>query len=54
MSNNDYIENSFMPKMREYYNFGFLPGDKLLVTFESGGHPIDTTDVKRIIENLLL
>ncbi len=54
MNNNDYIENNFMPKMREYYNFGFLPGDKLLVTFESGGHPIDTTDVKRIIENFLL
>ena len=54
MSNNDYIEGNFMPKIQEYYNFGFLPGDKLLMTFESSGHPIDTTDVKRIIENYLL
>lgn len=54
MNNNDYIENNFMPKMRDYYNFEFLPGDKLLMTFESSGHPIDTTDVKRIIENYLL
>ena len=54
MSNNDYIENNFMPKMRDFYNFGFLPGDKLLVTFESSEHPLDTTDVKRIIETFLL
>jgi len=54
MSNNDYIEGNFMPKIQEYYNFGFLPGDKLLMTFESSGHPLDTTEVKRIIENYLL
>ena len=54
MSNNDYIEGNFMPKIQEYYNFGFLPGDKLLITFESSGHPLDTTEVKRIIENYLL
>ena len=54
MDNKDYIEGNFMPKIREYYNFEFLPGDKLLMTFESSGHPIDTTDVKRIIENFLL
>jgi len=54
MSNNDYIEGNFMPKIQEYYNFGFLPGDKLLMTFESSGHPLDTTEVKRIIESYLL
>ena len=54
MGNNDYVENNFMPKIRDFYNFGFLPGDKLLITFESAGYPIDTTDVKRIIDKFLL
>ena len=54
MSDPEYIENSFMPKMNDYYNFDFLPGDKLLMTFESKGHPLDTTSVKRLIERFLL
>ena len=54
MGNNSYVEDNFMPKIREYYNFGFLPGDKLLMTFETTGHPLDTTDIKRIIEQYLL
>ena len=54
MNSNSYVEDNFMPKIREYYNFGFLPGDRLLITFESSGHPLDTTDIKRIIETYLL
>ena len=54
MSDPEYIENSFMPKMNDYYNFDFLPGDRLLMTFESKGHPLDTTSVKRLIERFLL
>ena len=53
MDDPEYITNSFMPKMNEYYNFEFLPGDKLLMTFESKGHPLDTTEVKRIIDGFL-
>ncbi len=54
MDDQNYINNTFMPKMAEYYNFNFLPGDKLLMTFESGLHPLDTTEVKRLIEKYLL
>ena len=53
MDDPEYITNSFMPKMNDYYNFEFLPGDKLLMTFESKGHPLDTTEVKRIIDGFL-
>ena len=53
MDDPEYITNSFMPKMNEYYNFEFLPGDKLLMTFESKGHPLDTTEVKRLIDGFL-
>lgn len=53
MDDPEYITNSFMPKMSDYYNFEFLPGDKLLMTFESKGHPLDTTEVKRIIDGFL-
>ena len=53
MDDPEYIMNSFMPKIDEYYNFEFLPGDKLLMTFESKGHPLDTTEVKRIIDRFL-
>jgi len=53
MDDPEYIMNSFMPKMNDYYNFEFLPGDKLLMTFESKGHPLDTTEVKRIIDGFL-
>ena len=54
MDDPKYIEESFMPKMNDYYNFEFLPGEKLLMTFESKHHPLDTTQVKRLIENYLL
>ena len=54
MGDHDYMENSFMPKIREYYNFEFFPGDKILLTFETKGHPLDTVDVKRLIEKYLL
>ena len=54
MGDPEYIENSFMPKINDYYNFGFLPGDRLLMTFESKGSPLDTTQVKRLIERFLL
>ena len=53
MDDPKYIEESFMPKMNDYYNFEFLPGEKLLMTFESKHHPLDTTQVKRLIENYL-
>lgn len=54
MDDPKYIEESFMPKMNDYYNFEFLPGEKLLMTFESKHHPLDTIQVKRLIENYLL
>ena len=54
MDDPKYIEESYMPKMLEYYNFGFLPGKKLLMTFESRRYPLDTTQVKRLIEEFLL
>ena len=53
MDDPEYINNSFMPKMNDYYNFDFLPGEKLLMSFESGKRPFDTTQVKRIIEQFL-
>ena len=48
-----YVEESFMPKIIDYYTFGFLPGDKLLMTFESKDHPFDTMQVRRLIETYL-
>jgi len=54
MDDPKYINESYMPKMLEYYNFGFLPGKKLLMTFESKRYPLDTTQVKRLIEEFLL
>ena len=54
MDDPKYIEESFMPKISDYYNFGYLPGKKLLMTFESKGHPFDTTQVKRLIEEFLI
>jgi len=54
MGERDYMENSFMPKMSEYYNFEFFPGDKILLTFESKDHPLDTVDVKRLIDKYLI
>ena len=54
MSDPDYIENNFMPKIQDYYNFNFLPGEKLLMTFESSGRPLDTIQVKRLIDEFLL
>ena len=53
MDDSKYIEGSFMPKISDYYNFEFLPGDKLLMTFESKHKPLDTTEVKRIIDTFL-
>ena len=54
MDDPKYIEESYMPKINDYYNFEFLPGDKLLMTFESNHHPLDTTQVKRLIEHFLI
>ena len=54
MDDPEYINNSYIPKINEYYNFEFMPGEKLLMTFESGKKPFDTTQVKRIIEHFLL
>lgn len=54
MNDPDYVENSFMPKILDYYNFNFLPGEKLLMTFESSGSQLDTTQVKRLIEQFLV
>lgn len=54
MGERDYMENTFMPKMSEYYNFEFFPGDKILLTFESKDHPLDTVDVKRLIDKYLI
>ena len=54
MGERDYMENSFMPKIREYYNFEFFPGDKILLTFETKDHPLDTVDVKRLIDKYLI
>lgn len=53
MDDPEYVEESFMPKIIEYYTFGFIPGEKLLMTFESKNHPFDTVQVKRIIETYL-
>ena len=54
MDDQDYVNNSFIPKIEEYYNFNFMPGDKLLMTFESGARPLDTRQIQRVIENFLL
>ena len=54
MDDPKYINESYMPKMLEYYNFGFLPGKKLLMTFESKRFPLDTMQVKRLIDSFLL
>ena len=54
MDDPEYVNNSFMPKINDYYNFEFLPGEKLLMTFESKEHPFDTTQVKRLIETFLV
>ncbi len=53
MGDNEYMQ-SFMPKMSDYYNFGFFPGKNLLLTFESRDFPLDTHDVKKVIEEYLL
>lgn len=53
MDDPKYIEDSFIPKISDYYNFEFLPGEKLLMTFESKHFPLDTTQVKRIIDTFL-
>lgn len=53
MDDPKYVEESFMPKIRDYYACGFLPGEKLLMTFESKEHPFDTTQVERLIEEYL-
>ena len=54
MDDPKYVEESFMPKISEYYNFEFLPGEKLLMTFESRHSPLDVTQIKRLIEAFLL
>lgn len=54
MDDPKYIEESYMPKINDYYNFEFLPGEKLLMTFESRQHPLDITQVKRLIEQFLI
>ena len=53
MDDPKYIEDSFIPKISDYYNFEFLPGEKLLMTFESKHFPLDTTQVKRLIDTFL-
>ena len=54
MDDPEYVNNSFLPKINDYYNFEYLPGEKLLMTFESKEHPFDTTQVKRLIETFLV
>ena len=54
MDDPEYVDNSFLPKINDYYNFEYLPGEKLLMTFESKEHPFDTTQVKRLIETFLV
>ena len=50
----EYVANNFIPKLSEYFNFDILPGDKLLLTFESKRRPLDTTQVKRLIDHYLI
>jgi len=54
MDKPDYVETSFLSKMDFYYLNGFLPGDKLLITFESEKSPLDVRHIERIIEQFLL
>ena len=54
MDDPEYVDNSFLPKINDYYNFEYLPGEKLLMTFESKERPFDTTQVKRLIETFLV
>ena len=53
MDDPKYVEESFMPKIIDYYTFGFIPGEKLLMTFESKDHPFDIMQVRRLIETYL-
>ena len=53
MDDPKYVKESFMPKMRDYYAAGYLPGEKLLMTFESEGHPFNITQAKQLIKQFL-
>lgn len=38
-------------KLETYIDQGFIPGDNLILTWESGGHPLDVTLVMDIVEH---
>ena len=53
MDDPKYVQESFIPKMKDYYAAGYLPGEKLLMTFESEGHPFNVMQAKRLIKQFL-
>ena len=54
MDDQNYVENTFVPKMYDYYSNGFLPGENMIMTFETRRHPLNTAHVKKLIEHYLL
>ena len=42
-----------LTKLETYARYGYFPGDKLIMTFESSIHPINTLNIDRIINKYL-
>ncbi len=49
MDNPDYLEKALL-KLDSYQRNGYFLGDNLIITYETGNHPLDT----RLIENTIL
>lgn len=54
MNNNDYVENVFLPKLKEYSSLGFIMGLNMIVTCESEDEPIEEAEIDDYIRRYLL
>jgi len=53
MDNADYAAQ-VSEKLRTYMDCGYIPGENLLMTFESGGHPLTPHTIEEVIARNLL
>lgn len=54
MNNNDYVENVFLPKIKEYNSLGFIIGLNMIVTCETEEEPIEEAEIDDYIRRYLL
>ena len=53
MNNPEYASKAFY-KLKQYYNHGIIPGDNLILTFESKGNPFSASDAEAALAQIKL